>query len=179
MTASIKIVSKLLEDEEEDFYPSDIIDPDPTWQDLDTFTKNYILAALSFSTDADSRPLDRTYSSQGIFHVTLRKMAKDCKKFQAENGDAIGYELREAGINFYLSRNRHGSGFWDSDAWPDDVRTRLNAAAHAYGGGTSKLTSRFYRMRNLNFMNSTFDAVAGVMLDFFIRENYTAAVLTG
>ena len=34
--------------------------------------------------------------------------------------------------DFWLTRNKHGAGFWDGD-WAPEVGKRLTDAAHAYG----------------------------------------------
>lgn len=52
--------------------------------------------------------------------------------FQAEHADDIGDKAGQAGQDFYLTRNRHGAGFWDSN-WPNDVGQRLTKASHTYG----------------------------------------------
>ncbi len=65
-------------------------------------------------------------------------MVADCKRFQEENADDIStypggqYTSEEiAGHDFWLSRNGHGSGFFDGD-WPD-AGDRLDKASEAYG----------------------------------------------
>lgn len=37
-----------------------------------------------------------------------------------------------AGIDFHLTRNHHGSGFWDGD-WSEPAATELTRIAHAFG----------------------------------------------
>lgn len=88
---------------------------------LDEFTTAYIMAALwTFDEDAPSGE----YSTSGRFEIlfpkidreVVLKMAADCAKFQKENAALITQaELSEAraGHNFWLSRNGHGSGFFD------------------------------------------------------------------
>ncbi len=59
-------------------------------------------------------------------------MVRDAEKFQRENEADIGDEVSRAGNHFWLTRNRHGTGFWDGD-WPEPAATRLTDAAHAFG----------------------------------------------
>ena len=88
---------------------------------LDEFTLAYIMAALwTFDEEAPSGE----YSTSGRFEIlfpqmdqaTVLKMAEDCGRFQKENAALITQaELKDsrAGHNFWLSRNGHGSGFFD------------------------------------------------------------------
>jgi len=88
---------------------------------LDEFTTAYILAAL-WTFDDNAPPGD--YETSGRFQIlfprmdqrTVLKMAEDCAKFQKENAELITKaELKDsrAGHCFWLSRNGHGSGFFD------------------------------------------------------------------
>ncbi len=67
------------------------------------------------------------------FDATARvSMAKDCESFL----DTYGHELTDigpgqAGHDFWLTRNRHGAGFWDRGL--GEVGERLTDAAHGYG----------------------------------------------
>ena len=90
---------------------------------LDEFTSAYIECALWSSTDDYDNPLD-CYSIEDISEECLDKMVADCDKFQADNMEMIADDLTQAGHDFWLTRNRHGAGFWDGD-WPEfgDVLT--------------------------------------------------------
>jgi hypothetical protein len=101
-------------------------------RDLDTFTLAYIEAALWSSTDDAGEPLDANYSWTDLAPEALQRMMDDCAKFQAEHGELIGAPLREAGHCFWLSRNGHGSGFFDSGFWDDDTREKLQDIARAW-----------------------------------------------
>lgn len=103
---------------------------------LDEFTDAYIEAALWSSTDqsdpSGGRPLDDNYDVSDIAKETLEKMVADCKAFQGANWEDIKANPRQAGIDFWLTRNRHGAGFWDGH-WPKAVGKRLTDDSHAYG----------------------------------------------
>ena len=108
---------------------------------LDQFTQGYILAALWSSTDDKDRPLDDNYGIGDLSAATKDRMIADCAKFQADNADLLGQvsyprndstDLAHAGHDFWLTRNHHGSGFWDGDL-PDDLGKALTAAAHKFG----------------------------------------------
>jgi hypothetical protein len=105
---------------------------------LDTFTLAYIECALwsshDESTPAGGEPMDRNYCIDDIAPATLEDMAKDCAHFQKRWGElleASGLSDAYAGHDFWLTRNRHGAGFWDRDL--GDVGKRLTEIAHAYG----------------------------------------------
>lgn len=101
-------------------------------QHLDEFTKAYICAALWSSVDGEGKPLDGWYTLNDIAPETLRRMEEDCKHFQRKHHDDILTDLSRAGHDFWLTRNRHGSGFWDGD-WPEPIGERLTNASRSYG----------------------------------------------
>lgn len=108
---------------------------------LDTFLAAYIESALWSSYDDDSNPLEDNFSHDDIAPETLAGMREDCEKFIADNaedlrayaeqipyGDWTAEDL--AGHDFWLTRNHHGSGFWDLGL--GDLGDRLTEAAHAF-----------------------------------------------
>lgn len=112
----------------------------PPFPGLNDFAKGYITAAFwTFDEDA---PIGE-YSTSGRPEVlyadlddkALQPMLADCLKFQAEQGGHLrlsGLPDSEAGHLFWLTRNRHGSGFWDADI-PQSQQDALTKAAHAFG----------------------------------------------
>jgi hypothetical protein len=104
----------------------------------DEFTDSYIAAALWASTDDNGVSLDQNYDVDDISPETLKAMRKDSEAFQhSETADLklayahSGYTPDLAGHDFWLTRERHGAGFWDRGL--GDVGKRLTDAAHAYG----------------------------------------------
>ncbi len=111
-------------------------------KNIDEFTRAYIEAALWISTDESTpsggEPMDKNYSAADIAPGTLKKMIADCKKFQKENAEDLAtwpggrYSAEEiGGHDFWLTRNGHGSGFWDGD-WPEEAGERLTSAAKKF-----------------------------------------------
>jgi hypothetical protein len=128
--------------------------------ELDTFTEAYIEAALwasmDESDDSGGEPLDANYTVDDIAPETLAEMIADCQDFLTveENGhtvaDLVADDEARAGHDFWLTRNRHGAGFWDGyweepyvelnddgepglvQRWPT-AGDYLTAMAHAYG----------------------------------------------
>jgi hypothetical protein len=121
-------------------------------EQLDKFTLAYIEAALWSSNDEDGDSLDQNYSVNDLAPETLEKIKADCQKFQAENADALAVgcsrpkqmkhwlgtspefytDSEQAGHDFWLTRNGHGSGFWDGD-WPEPEASELTKASKAFG----------------------------------------------
>jgi hypothetical protein len=101
--------------------------------DLDTFTTAYVECALWSSTTDDGTPLDDEHGPEDIARHTLKRMIRDCRAFQNANANDIESDRGRAGHDFWLTRNRHGAGFWDRSRWPDDAGARLTDAAHAFG----------------------------------------------
>jgi hypothetical protein len=87
------------------------------------FTLAYIEAALWAETDPDTMtPLDDEYGMWDITVAGLRAMHRDCLDFQKQAEAALkraglagqyDVDTAQAGHDFWLTRNRHGAGFWD------------------------------------------------------------------
>jgi hypothetical protein len=109
---------------------------------LDEFTRAYIEAALWSSLDesdpSGGRPLDRTYGVDDIDPEALKAIRYDCERFQRENAGTWGddWSDEQAGHDFWLTRNRHGAGFWDRfyGGCPGArAGEKLTEASHRYG----------------------------------------------
>ena len=82
----------------------------------DEFLSAYIECALWSSTDDDGVPLDTNYSQDDLSKDALQVMTEDCHVFQRINRSLInGVSESQCGHDFWLTRNGHGSGFWDRD----------------------------------------------------------------
>lgn len=89
-------------------------------QKLDDFTQAYVECALWASYDDTGEPLDE-FGIGDIMLDSLATMARDCIAFQTmassflEQAYASKYDCSQAGHDFWLTRNGHGTGFWDRD----------------------------------------------------------------
>jgi len=96
------------------------------------------------SNDSGGDPTDNNYDLEDLAPEALAEADEDCKRFQTENASdlALAYELYEphvdaptpqcsAGHDLWLTRNRHGVGFWDRGLGA--VGKRLTDAAHKFG----------------------------------------------
>lgn len=114
---------------------------------MDTFTSAYIECALwssghSKEGDNEDTPFDKTHSIDDISKSTIIQMIADCEKFQKDNGHLITeenyngsgeYSAEEiAGHHFWLTRNRHGAGFWDGD-WKKQPANILTKRSEKFG----------------------------------------------
>jgi hypothetical protein len=95
---------------------------------LDKFTQAYIECAL-WSSGLE----DDDYDIDDIAEESLREIEADCADFQdsaREWLEQAGIDAEQAGHNFWLTRNRHGTGFWDRGL--GKVGEELTAHAHTY-----------------------------------------------
>lgn len=116
---------------------------------LECFTCHYITTALWASReDGADEWLD--VDAGDIAPAALDRIKKDCSDFfyanmphifcddapQARDFDTAASESERvaamAGHDFWLTRNGHGAGFWDSD-WPEPHATALDNASKAAG----------------------------------------------
>jgi hypothetical protein len=95
---------------------------------MDEFTKAYVECAKF------------TEKKPSFTPEVLTAMEGQCKRFQLENAADIaagpkftrGTPEAQAGHDFWLTRNRHGVGFFDGD-WPHGAAGRLTVASHEFG----------------------------------------------
>ena len=98
---------------------------------IDAFSRAYLECALWTSIDEDGAPLDATHDIYDFAPAILKAMYTDCETFVSDNLDALAnWDARQAGHDFWLTRNGHGAGFWDRGMPTGEVLTN---AAEAYG----------------------------------------------
>jgi hypothetical protein len=98
---------------------------------LDTFTRAYLEAAFwTQEDDEELKPLGIIDMAPGALQLVITQ----CVEFQQMNADDLqDWADEQAGHDFWLTRNRHGAGFWDRDLGTKESRQRLTNAAHQYG----------------------------------------------
>jgi hypothetical protein len=89
-----------------------------TWDKLDPFVQGYLegafftinesLAAYTFS-DLAPEALQIAIAECNVFMKAAKKVGIE-KLFNNPN---LNYDEKRAGTDFWLTRNRHGAGFWD------------------------------------------------------------------
>lgn len=123
-----------------------------TWESLDEFTRGYVECAL-WLLDPEStsgRFDDAEDAFPALDSATLTAMVSDCRDFrdliaqliEENHADLDGCDENpvtliddnqgQAGHDFYLTRNRHGAGFWDGD-WPSVEGKLLTKWSHTFG----------------------------------------------
>jgi len=103
----------------------------------DPFTRAYI-EAIYFTDTGDSEQPD---SETPLHDSALASIIEDCADFQRGNAILLarayartGYTPAQAGHDLWLTRNRHGAGFWDrGQLQKDGLGRALTEFAHAYG----------------------------------------------
>lgn len=103
---------------------------------MDSFSEfyaAYMECALWSSTDDDGVFLDARYGIESIALETKLEMERDCRDFVAANYEDLARHgtAERCGHDFWLSRNGHGTGFWDRGT--GDVGKRLHNTAKIYG----------------------------------------------
>jgi hypothetical protein len=125
--------------------------------DLESFLDEYIQAALFTSNDESTpsggEPFDRNYGPDDIAPETLDKMRADCVAFLAHPNGGRLIEIAErleaegkyvcparetdvagyAAHDFWLTRNGHGAGFWETWEWPKGMGKTLDETAKGFG----------------------------------------------
>jgi hypothetical protein len=133
--------------------------PSPTPHNLDSFTQGYLefaewLAIVMCDRPDMSLTSDERDRCKGFTRAAIAQAKRDCQDFQESFRaelqtcyDFLDYEPSQAGHDFWLTRNRHGTGFWDR-YYGDNKEVcaaykKLTDMSHAYGG----VECEFYRNR--------------------------------
>lgn len=102
---------------------------------MDAFTTAYIECALWSSTDEDGEPLDDYCDIEDVATETITRMQEECADFQEDMSETLvasGLSDEQAGHDFWLTRNGHGTGFWDRGL-PEAIGEALTKEAKSYG----------------------------------------------
>ncbi|HEX3825687.1 MAG TPA: hypothetical protein VHV82_00315 [Sporichthyaceae bacterium] len=104
---------------------------------IEEFLAGYVQCAFWSSTDEAAVPLDARFEPGDLSAAAWLGMRADCWDFVHANLDRLdayvraGRSIADAGGDFWLTRNRHGAGFWDRGL--GELGDKLTAAAHPYG----------------------------------------------
>lgn len=97
------------------------------------FIDSYLETAIWASTDGDGHPLDRDYDVRDFSQEAIDQAIQETNDFITGNAtdlDAVG-DMESHGHDFWLTRNGHGTGFFDRGY--GEVGTHLTRAAKTYG----------------------------------------------
>ena len=109
---------------------------------MDRFVEGYIAAALcSLNAGLDFE----TYSISALSPEATARINEDCQKFQEQAGELLSsvidefkgspmnYSLEKAGSDFWLTRNKDGSGYWSSPELREEDGAALAEIAYRFG----------------------------------------------
>jgi hypothetical protein len=83
---------------------------------IDSFTEHYLICALWSSVDNQDNPMDDNFSLEDLSKEAVIKAKKDCESFQDQAASMLdSWDNEQAGHDFWLTRNGHGTGFWDRE----------------------------------------------------------------
>jgi hypothetical protein len=104
--------------------------------DVSAVVEGYVECALWSSVDEEGESLNELFSAYDIATPALDEMRGDVEDFLqgvlAERPDVFaGINDGQIGHDFWLTRNRHGAGFWDRGL--GECGDYLTQCAHAYG----------------------------------------------
>lgn len=105
---------------------------------MEQFVSGYLVAALWSSNSCDGTPLDVLYRLSDISEKSRARARRECAEFVMSNAEDIkaaasspGYSWGSAGHDFWLSRNGHGTGFWDrKEISHGGIGVRLSDSCH-------------------------------------------------
>lgn len=102
---------------------------------LERMVRAYVDAAFFADFNDENGEAITGYAYGDIGPESLLTMWLDCAAFLKANRVDIGSRYEDAGHDFWLTRNRHGCGFWETPDWPKEAGQRLTASAHTFSEG--------------------------------------------
>lgn len=98
---------------------------------LDEMIDGYIECAIWSSVDDNGLPLDE-FDLDDFSAKAMATIKDDCSDFLREHEELLmgHWDADQAGHDFWLTRNHHGTGFWDRGKEQGDALTK---AAVSYG----------------------------------------------
>lgn len=107
---------------------------------IKTMVDAYLEAALFSTTGDDDQPLDKKHSLKSFTKEAVEKATFDCQRFllaiempaRRTFGEYAALDYSRLGHDFWLTRNRHGAGFWDGD-WPEPFAAEATKISHSFG----------------------------------------------
>jgi len=108
---------------------------------LETFIESYLEAALTLFDDYENETTDsdHCHSFTDIAPESMEKIREECTEFFNKYKDywdtdsTLFYYDSQAGNDFLLTRNGHGTGFWDRKEIKEEYQTILTDRAQSFG----------------------------------------------
>lgn len=98
------------------------------------YIQSYMETALWASYDNNDEPFDN-YDIGDFSPETLKKIITDCNSFEdlvTAKFPEMEFDWAQMAHDFWLTRNRHGAGFWDGD-YEKGLGEALTEIAHTFG----------------------------------------------
>jgi len=83
------------------------------------------------SPESEPRPIDDEFCVDDIPHDIVNEIREDCMAFLESSAFMVANDPEQAGVDFHLTRNGHGAGFWDG-GWPE-YGEELTTRSKTYG----------------------------------------------
>lgn len=107
----------------------------PTNGDVMTMLRAYLDCAVWLIDEEYGRDDGQPWSRADLARAAEKAAYADVLGFLTANADDIGEHFDHAGHDLWLTRNGHGTGFWDrEEIYGEEEAARLSEAATAYGG---------------------------------------------
>ncbi len=116
---------------------------------LSEFAQGYVEAAFWLLDEEDAKRFRNGANFGHLAVKALKEMVADCDAFEKENETMLAlayasgdYTANRAGVDFWLTRNGHGAGYWDCGELTKlivgknnetNVGKVLTERAHVYG----------------------------------------------
>jgi hypothetical protein len=121
------------------------------FEQVDEFTRGYVTAMFFTDTGPDADPGTEDARFDQLAPTTLADILLDCTEFQVNNADALTlaygleYTAEQAGMDYWYTRNGHGTGYWDRElGWVGerltDVAEQLESNLYVGDDGLLYLT---------------------------------------
>lgn len=101
-------------------------------RDKDTLVEEMLMAYLECAVWAD-KPDEEDWAGAEFAPEAINNARFECTAFlKLANWAIEGWGMKELGHNFWLTRNHHGAGFWDSDSGTEAQRKELTNISHVF-----------------------------------------------
>jgi transposase-like protein len=102
------------------------------------YLETMLWSSYDESTPSGGEPMDKNYNINDISEETKEEANKDCAEFSKQAGDLLKDKITsedwwDIGHNFWLTRNGHGAGFWDSDNYEKEIGQKLTEISKKFG----------------------------------------------
>lgn len=114
--------------------------------ELDAFTLHYLECMLWSSTGDDNEPLDKDHCFNDCSIKLLKEAKRECEQFQRQPcwikaHDDNWWTAEQGGHDFWLTRNGHGTGFWDR--YHTSAHNNVDIAGYILGEELHELSQAF------------------------------------